>query len=242
MNLAQSTAAAAKPAQSTPQPEPNVRSDVRNDIRNDIRNDVQKDVRNDLRNAVRHDAKAPHQSMGFGLPCSNCRLYYPANLDVCPACNSKERVSPSLVPSVPRLQAAAGPSPDNTVVEQKVEREVEQEREAFLKEFKSQLFTAHAEVAASTAICTVAEHRAQGAEAASICKPCYDRLQERVDVFEAALHMDLKEAAQIIYNAVWTDPSDPSKTYTNAASALLSELRKRSGISSVSGPFQPRGN
>jgi hypothetical protein len=222
MNLAQSTAAAAKPAQSTPQPERNVPNDVRND----------------LRNAVRHDVKAPRQSTGFGLPCSNCRLYYPANLDVCPACNSKERVSPGAVPPIPMLQAAVEPSPDNAVVEQ----EVEQEREAFLKEFKSQLFTAHAEVAGSTAICTLAERHIQGAEAASICKPCYDRLQERVDVFEAALHMDLKEAAQIIYDAVWADPSDPNKTYTNAASALLSELRKRSGVSTPLGPFHSRGN
>jgi hypothetical protein len=217
MNLAQPTAAA-KPAQSTPQPERNVRDDVRND----------------LRNAVRHDVKVPHQSTGFGLPCSNCRLYYPANLDVCPACNSKERVSPSVVPSVPKAQAAAETAPDNAVVEQ--------EREAFLKEFKSQLFAAHAEAASSTAMCTLAERHAQGAEAASVCKPCYDRLQQRVDVFEAALHMDLKEAAQIIYDAVWADPSDPSKTYTNAASALLSELRKRSGVSTLLGPFHSRGN
>ena len=242
MNLAQSTAAG-KPAQSAPQPEPSVRNDVRNDVRNnarnnEVRNEVRNDVRNDLRNAVRHDAKAQHQSTGFGMPCSNCRLYYSANLDVCPACNSKERVSPSAVPAAPKERAAAEPSPDSAVVEQ----EVEQQREAFLKEFKSQLFTAHAEVAGSTAICTLAERHAQGAEAASICKTCYDRLQERVDVFEAALHMDLKEAAQIIYDAVWADPSDPSKTYTNAASALLSELRKRSGVSSVIGPFQPRGN
>ena len=242
MNVTQSTPAAAKPAPSAPQPESNVRSDVRSDVRHDIHNDARKDVRNDLRNAVRHDAKGSHQSTGFGLPCSNCRLYYPANLDVCPACNSNERVSPSMVPSVPRMQAAAEPSPENAVVAQKIEQKVEQEREAFLKEFKSQLFTAHAEAASPTAICTLAERHAQSAEAASVCKPCYLRLQERVDVLEAALHMDLKEAAQIIYEAVWADPSDPTKTYTNAASALLSELRKRSGVSTLLGPFQPRGN
>jgi hypothetical protein len=229
MNITQSTAAA-KPAQSTPQPKRNARIDVPSEVRSE----VGKDVRNDLRNAVRHDAKAQHQPTGFGLPCSNCRLYYPANLDVCPACNSKERVSPSVVPSAPKAQAAGEPAPDNAVLEH--------EREAFLNEFKSQLFTEHAEFAGSTAMCTLAEHHAQGAEAASICKPCYDRLQERVDVFEATLHMDLKEAAQIIYNAVWADPSDPNKTYTNAASALLSELRKRSGVSTLLGPFHPRGN
>ena len=65
------------------------------------------------------------------------------------------------------------------------------------------------------------------------------QLQERVDVLEATLHLELKEAAQIIYDAVWADPSDPSKTYQNAASALLTELRKRAGMTTVLGPFQP---
>jgi hypothetical protein len=223
MDLTQSTsAAAAKPAQSAmPQPESvaNVRSS---------------DVRSNLRNAVRNDANAAHRSSGFGLPCANCRLYYPANLDACPACNSKERVSAKVVPAIPKVETAAEPAPDSAVVEQ--------EREAFLKEFKSQLFAAHAEVASSPVICVLGEHHVQGGEAASICKPCYDRLQERVDVCEAALHIDLKEASQIIYDAVWADPSDPSKTYMNAASALIGELRKRSGVANVIGPFQPLDN
>jgi hypothetical protein len=199
-------------------------------------NDFRNNVRNDLRNAVRHDAEASRKasSSGYGMPCANCRLYYPANVDTCPACNSRERVSPNMVPAIPKAQADAEPLPDTAVVEQ--------EREAFLKEFKSQLFAAHAEVASSPVACTLGEHHTQGAEAASICKACYDRLQERADVCEAALHIDLKDAAQIVYDAVWADPSDPSKTYTNAASALLTELRKRSGVSSLLGPFQPLGN
>src|SRR4029077_7171056 len=40
--------------------------------------------------------------------------------------------------------------------------------------------------------------------------------------------LDLKEAAQIVYDAVWSDPSDPRKTYQNAAQALLTELCERS--------------
>jgi hypothetical protein len=168
------------------------------------------------------------------MPCANCRLYYPADLDHCPACNGKERISPSVLPAAPKTQAAAEPVPDTAVVEQ--------EREAFLKEFKSQLFAAHAEVASAPVTCALGEHHAQGSEVATICKPCYDRIQERVDVCEAALHIDLKEAAQIIYDAVWADPSDPSKTYTNAASALLGELRRRSGVSTMLSPFQPLGN
>src|SRR5437899_4308598 len=40
------------------------------------------------------------------------------------------------------------------------------------------------------------------------------------------------EAAQIVYQAVWADPSptDPSRTYHSAAQALLNELCQRAGI------------
>ena len=188
---------------------------------------------NDRRNAIRN-VEGLRKASGYGMPCASCRLYYPADLDACPTCNSNERVSPTAVPAAPKVQAAAEPLPDSDVLEQ--------EREAFLQEFKSQLFAAHAEVSSAPVVCSLEEHHAQEAEAATICKPCYDRLQERVDVCEAALHIDLKEAAQIVYDAVWADPSDPSKTYTNAASALITELRKRSGVSSLLGPFQPLGN
>jgi hypothetical protein len=219
MDLTRSAqAAAAKLAQSAPQAE--------------------NDMRTDLRHLERVSAAAPgealRRSSGYGLPCAKCHLYYPADLDTCPTCNNKERVSPNVVPATPRSQAAAEPAPDTAVVEK--------EREAFLEEFKSQLFAAHAEVANSPVVCTLGEHHLGSSELATICKPCYDRLQERVDVCEAALHMDVKEAAQIVYDAVWADPSDPSKTYTNAASALLTELRKRAGVSSMIGPFQPLGN
>jgi hypothetical protein len=192
------------------------------------------EVRTDMRNSVRNAGATARTTAGYGLPCANCRLYYSADLDHCPACNNKERISASLLPATPKAQPAADPVPDTAVLEE--------EREAFLKEFKSQLFAAHAEVASAPVTCALGEHHAQGAEVATICKPCYDRIQERVDVCEAALHIDLKEAAQIIYDAVWADPSDPSKTYTNAASALLGELRRRSGVSTMLSPFQPLGN
>jgi hypothetical protein len=56
---------------------------------------------------------------------------------------------------------------------------------------------------------------------------------------EAALHMDSKDAAKIVYDAVWADTSDPNVTYLNAAQALLSELRKRAGIGLLLGEHQP---
>jgi hypothetical protein len=168
----------------------------------------------------------------YGLPCSKCKLYYAADLDCCPTCHHTERVSP-MAPKVPTrpVSAVAEPIPDSTAVEQ--------EREEFLRQFKSQLMEAHAEVVnTSGAVCIVGEHVGEAA-VAEICKACYERMQERLDVCEGALHLDLKEAAQIIYDAVWADPSDPNKTYQNAANALLTELRKRAGMNSLLGPFHP---
>jgi hypothetical protein len=176
-------------------------------------------------------ALAPKPS-GYGLPCARCHLYYSADLDSCPTCHSADRVDPvtSTVPAK-LAQPDPDPVPDSALLEQ--------EREEFLRQFKSQLLAAHAEAAnAPPPVCTLGDHSSGEPENAEICKHCYDLLQERLDVCEAALHIDLNEAAQIIYDAVWADPSDPSKTYSNAASALLTELRKRSGISSLLGPFQ----
>jgi hypothetical protein len=224
MDLTQATAAQAANSVLIPQAETTV-SDVRIATRTEAR-----PVR---RNAVRKDPAAQAQSLGYGLPCANCHLYYPAGLDACPTCDSTERVSPIAELAAHTSPSATLPEPDATALEQ--------EREAFLKQLKSQLAVAETKTADGPAICTMGEHHDQS-EPASICKHCYDHLQDRVDVFEAALHIDLKEAAQIVYDAVWADPSDPSKTYTNAASALLTELRKRSGVSSLLGPFQALDN
>jgi hypothetical protein len=172
------------------------------------------------------------KAAGYGLPCAKCKLYYPADLDICPACHHHERVS-AVAATVPRkvVEAEAEAIPDTTVVEQ--------ERDEFLRQFKSQLLEAHAEVVSvPESFCTMGEHHPGEPASAEVCKNCYERLQERLDVSEAALHIDLKEAAQIIYDAVWADPSDPNKTYQNAASALLSEMRKRAGMAGVLGPFQ----
>jgi len=179
------------------------------------------------------ETDAPRKPSGYGLPCSKCNLYYPANLDICPTCQHNERVSPVAPKVAPRVaQPAADPVPDAAIIEQ--------EREEFLRQFKSQLMEAHAGVVnAPQSVCKFGEHHSGEPATAEICQGCYERLQEHVDVFEAALHLELKEAAQIIYDAVWADPSDPSKTYQNAASALLTELRKRAGMTTVLGPFQP---
>src|SRR5580700_12286947 len=185
------------------------------------------------------------KSSAYGLPCATCHLYYPADLDACPTCQGKERVAP-----VMRIAAGQVPQSSNETAPPRKDLQqagkvlepagTDQEREQFLREFKSELVAVHAEATKAPAYtCKLEHNHPAGLQPAEICQSCHELLQGRLDVCEAALHMDLKEAAQIIYDAVWADPSDPSKTYRNAASALLTELRKRAGMNAVRGPFHP---
>ena len=123
---------------------------------------------------------------GYGLPCAKCHLYYPADIDICPTCHHPHRVSPTAPKIQPKTaQTAAATIPDVA--------KVEHEREEFLRQFKSQLLEAQAGVGnASDSLCKIgAQHPGDPAHA-EICKICYERLQERVDVCEGALHLDLK--------------------------------------------------
>ena len=173
-------------------------------------------------NFVRAAQPGPRH-VGYGLPCAKCGTYYMADLSVCPICKCGERISPTTLPAWAGLQNA---QPLTDAEEPELE-----EREPFPKEFKSQLFSAPLQINTAARFgCGLEENHQDGHEPAAICRPCYDHLQERVDLMEAALHIDLKEAAQIVYEAVWSDPSDPRKTYQNAAQALLTELSERSGI------------
>jgi hypothetical protein len=168
---------------------------------------------------------------GYGLPCSNCGTYYTTDKSSCPVCKCDERVSPTLA-KIPATIQAAEPLP--------MDHELEEERERFLREFRAQLLTSQVEVHETTSFgCTLEHNHDDDYEAATICRECYGRAQERADQLEAALHMDVKEATQIIYEAVWADPSDPSKTYHNAAQAILSALRQRAGVETVLSTIQP---
>src|SRR5579872_7442603 len=92
--------------------------------------------RNEAASALGSPLDSAAKVSGYGLPCAKCRLYYPADLDICPTCHHHERVSP-VVPKLPPkvAQPAADAVPDTTAVEQ--------EREEFLRQFKSQLMEAH---------------------------------------------------------------------------------------------------
>src|ERR1043166_6430194 len=140
--------------------------------------------------------------VGYGLPCAHCKTYYTADLSACPVCKSSQRVSP--------VEPLAQVAPHEELPDR---QQLEAERERFLQDFNAQMQASPLppDLVAPAMHCTHVENHASPAPA-SICQSCYDRLQERVDVFEAALHMDITEAAQVIYDAVWADPSDPSKT------------------------------
>ncbi len=157
--------------------------------------------------------------MGYGLPCAKCRKYYAASLSACPVCKSTQRVSPT--PAIPSAPAAEGQANATALDEEKAR---------ILREFKSKLYASSVPVASRPQPCAHAKPGDSDHESATVCKACYTRLQARVDVLEAALLIDLKEAAQIIYDAVWADTTDSTKTYQNAAQALLGELRKRAGM------------
>ena len=167
---------------------------------------------------------------GYGLPCSRCHAYYPADMHACPICKSPERVSPNA--PVIHSMASAAPQP--------VAAPIDDDRERFLKELKSQAFASHTQINTAATFRCVLEHQHSGAtEPAAVCHSCYSEARQQADHMEAALHMDAKEAAKIVYEAVWADTSDPNTTYLNAANALLSELRKRAGIGLMLGANQP---
>src|SRR5208283_3145065 len=188
-----------------------------------------------------------HKPIGYGMPCSRCRAYYPADMRVCPICKSPDRVSPtaplahaSSVASTASQAASHLTTGAQIVATQITGTQIDDDRERFLKELKSQAFASHTQINATATFRCVLEHQHSGAtEPAAVCHSCYGEARQQADRMEAALHMDTKEAAKIVYEAVWADTSDPNRTYLNAASALLSELRKRAGIGLLLGANQP---
>ena len=176
-------------------------------------------------------AQSVPQSSGYGLPCAVCHTYYTADLKACPVCKSAERVSPTAL-ITPNAAIPAQSLPDPVVLDE--------ERLRFLQELKAQPHGSALQInSTENSLCKLEQNHQGEGEPAAICQGCYDHLQERVDLMEAALRMDVKEAAQLVYDAVWADLSDADKTYLNAAQALLTELRKRAGMSPMIGPFQP---
>ena len=188
-------------------------------------------------------ADEPARRSAYGLPCAKCGMYYEASLPQCPICKSAERVAPrhgapSAAVQTSPTQSLPPVAPGAVILGSEAlpdGADLDEERDRFLRELKAQLYQTPVKLhAGEGAPC--ARHSAHAAEpgAAEICRDCYDEAQESADRMEAALHMDVKEAGKIIYEAVWADTSDPEKTYLNAANALLHELRTRAGLPGAS--------
>jgi hypothetical protein len=181
------------------------------------------------------DPSAPEKkSIGYGLPCSRCHAYYPADMHACPICKSPDRVSPT-APVVHSMNPTAAAPATGAAIDN--------ERAQLLKELKSQAFASHTQISAATTFRCVLEHQHSGAtEPAAVCHTCYGEVRQQADRMEAAMHIDVKEAAKIVYEAVWADTSDPNSTYLNAAKALLSEMQKRAGIGLLLGANSPQAH
>ncbi len=189
-----------------------------------------------------------HRPARFGLPCANCKAYYDCELHACPICKCAERV-PAVEaeaeskkglkkPSAGVLQGVLGSfihlgSTPACKPPMQLALPCDDDGERFLLESKI-LLCAHIDEidAGPTSPCILEENHNPQSEYASICLSCYNGLREKLARTEAALFIDLREAAQIVYEAVWADPSpaDPSRTYQSAAQALLNELCQRAGI------------
>jgi hypothetical protein len=168
-------------------------------------------------------------SIGYGMPCAKCRAYYPADMDACPICKTRERVSPGNAGAGPASAASTASTPSGTNSNSEVAKLMAEERER-LRELKSQIYASQPQVPATTFRCALDQNHNGTVEPAAVCHSCYGEMRQQAGRMEAALHMDAKEAAKIVYEAVWADTSDPDKTYYNAAVALLAALRKRAGI------------
>lgn len=194
-----------------------------------------------LRGGAAEDSQKVRR-VGYGLPCAHCRAYYAADLAACPYCGSADRVTASATPSVNVSAAVHEPLPLHAATgeilpggdEDELDPAQIENRERVLREYQNQVFAANPSMATySQAQCTLdRNHQSTPAAPAVVCKDCYNDVAIHCEQLEAALCIEIREAAQIIYEAVWADPSpsDPSRTYQNAALALLNEMRRRAGV------------
>jgi hypothetical protein len=215
------------------------------------KDDIQTDGSEKKANALALKQQRP---VRYGLPCVNCKAYYASDLPACPICRCAERVPAVGIeaestestqtlkkPGGGALQSALRSfinldSPRACREKMPLAGRRKEGASSFLVESKLLLCTNTDEV--NTGISSpdiLAENHNTQDDSVLVCLS-YDQQREKLAHTEAALAhaeaallMDLREAAQVIYEAVWADPSpaEPSRTYENAAQALLNELRHR---------------
>ncbi len=181
--------------------------------------------------------------IGYGLPCVKCKTYYAADLSMCPVCKSEERVSP-----VVEFRQLAPWGSGNRAARARRCRARGRTR-AFLARVQvsglrfpwlaldpSEIDSNEVWAAAWQAIIRA------DSKPPPYARPVMRACRSGWTCWRRPCTWTLIEATLVVYEAVWADPSDPSKTYQNAARAVLGELHKRAGISAVLGPHQPRAH
>jgi hypothetical protein len=190
----------------------------------------------------------------YGLPCANCKAYYASDLTECPICKCAERVpargaeersaemlkKPSEGILHHTLRSFINPESTSEGKQRRLAMHADEDGKSFLLESKLLLCANDDEIdAEASSPCILDQNHNTQHESASVCLSCYEQLREKLARTEAALLIDFREAAQVIYEAVWADPSplEPSRTYQNAAQALLKELRHRARMVRLLGPI-----
>src|ERR1700683_3806604 len=60
---------------------------------------------------ARAASTADIKAIGYGLPCSHCHAYYPADMSACPICRCPDRISPTepVIHSIVATEAKTAP-------------------------------------------------------------------------------------------------------------------------------------
>ncbi len=97
------------------------------------------------------------------MPCANCKTYYAADLKACPVCKGGERISAAAAP-VRSTIAATELCPDPVALEE--------ERERFLRDFKTQVFASQLPMTVEhgNLPCSHEENHPGGPEPAVVCQ------------------------------------------------------------------------
>jgi hypothetical protein len=235
-----------------------VAGDFSQDVLSQVHNEeIQKDG---LKISDTRAASKRHSRVRCGLPCANCKAYYASDLAACPICKCAERVpareaeensAKMFKPSGGVLQPALRSFVNlNSTAWWRQWRHLPVHRDPVHRDEDGKRFLLESKLlfcpntdeinAGASSPCILDENHHTQHEFASVCLSCYGQLREKLACTEAALLMDLREAAQVIYEAVWADPSplEPSRTYQNAAQALLNELRHRAHMVRLIGAIE----
>jgi len=80
--------------------------------------------------------EAPKRQVGYGLPCAKCHKYFPADLEVCPICKGRERVSPVVAPRIKKpvqSETSVAASSTNVALKQNVKESPKSESSALVR-------------------------------------------------------------------------------------------------------------